>query len=359
MFIIRLFLYAIIGLSSAMVLTGVLAYVYYVFFRNPNVHGHILWLEDTLRRLLTSYYTLIYFAIFLVITVTIILLLTRRTIKRLTAIQDAVMQMKNEDYRVLLPNDLNDSLGIIEKDLNALAYQVKDILDEHIGVQQAKDDFITNIAHDLRTPLTSIIGYLDLLSHKQIDRDISTKYATIAYEKSIQLENIVEVLLDIATYTIDNVRIHKQEVDLIKLFAQKQDEMYPQLQDTEMEIRIDISNPISTIQVDGELIARVMDNLITNAIRYAKDGKYIDILAEEQDDYIYISVITHSNSIPFAELERIFEKFYRLEKSRSLASGGIGLGLSISRRIIELHGGTLIARQTANGTAFDICLPNK
>jgi len=359
MFVIRLLLYAIISLSSAMLLTGVFAYIYYALFGNPIIHGHILWLEETFRRMLASYHILIYVAIFLVFAVIIVLLLTHRTIKRLTSIQHAVMQMRDEDYRVLLPNDLNDSLGVLEKDLNALAYQVKDMLDERIGTQQAKDDFITNIAHDLRTPLTSIIGYLDLLCDKQIDKEISTKYAAVAYEKSIQLENIVELLLDIATYTMDNVQIHKQEVDLTKLFAQKQDEMHPQLQDSEMEIRIDISKPIPTVQVDGDLMARVMDNLITNAIRYASEGKYIDILAEEQGDNILISLITHSNTVPFTELERIFEKFYRLEKSRSLASGGIGLGLSISRRIVELHGGTLVAKQTTDGTAFDICLPKK
>jgi len=104
-------------------------------------------------------------------------------------------------------------------------------------------------------------------------------------------------------------------------------------------------------------MTRVMDNLIINAIRYAKDGKYIDVLAKEQHGNIMISFITHANPIPFAELERIFDKFYRLEKSRAANTGGSGLGLSISRRIVELHGGTLTARQTADGTAFDICLP--
>lgn len=104
-------------------------------------------------------------------------------------------------------------------------------------------------------------------------------------------------------------------------------------------------------------MARVFDNLIGNAIRYAKEGKYIDIKTKEDRANVYISFITHANPIPANELENIFDKLYRLEKSRATGTGGTGLGLSISRRIVELHGGTLTAQQTENGTAFDICLP--
>jgi signal transduction histidine kinase len=274
------------------------------------------------------------------------------------AIQNAVLQISNEDYRVLLPNDMNDSLGTLEKGLNTLAGKIQDGLSEQAEFEQAKNDFIVNIAHDLRTPLTSIIGYLALLSEEQINREISAKYASIAFEKSKQLENTVEALFDIAAFAMENVRLSKQEINLLKFLTQKQDEMYPQLSEAEMEIRIDIPETMPAIIVDGDLMARVMDNIIINAIRYAKAGKYIDIIAKEQDKNILISFVTYANPIPAAELERIFDKFYRLEKSRALSTGGSGLGLSISRRIVELHGGTLTARQTPDGTAFDICLPN-
>ena len=155
---------------------------------------------------------------------------------------------------------------------------------------------------------------------------------------------------------MDNIRVHKEEVRLQTFLRQKQDEMYPQLSAADMEIRLDIDD-VSTIHVDGDLIARAFDNLIVNAIRYAREGKYIDIHAENHDENIQISFITHANPIPAAETEHIFDKLYRSEKSRSTGTGGTGLGLSISRRIIELHGGTLTARQTEDGTAFDIFLP--
>jgi signal transduction histidine kinase len=118
-----------------------------------------------------------------------------------------------------------------------------------------------------------------------------------------------------------------------------------------------ISDSASVIHADGALLARVFDNLINNAIRYAKEGRAIGIESGRLRDRIRISFITYANPVPADELEKIFDKLYRLDKSRAAGTGGTGLGLSISRRIIELHGGTLTARRAGNGTAFDIYLP--
>ena len=354
---IKLLLYTFLSLVLAVLATGILAYAYYKIFDDPAIRQQVISLFYTLRYIFTYSYGYFYIAIALVIAAIFVIFFTRRTTRRMDAIQNAVTQINNENYRVLLPNDMNDSLGIIEKELNALAGKIQDGLNERAEFEQAKDDFIVNIVHDLRTPLTSIIGYLVLLSEEKIDREISAKYASIAFEKSKQLENTIEALFDIAAFVMENVQLNKQEVNLIKFLTQKQDEMYPQLSDAEMEIRLDIPEAMPAFIVDGDLMVRVIDNLIINAIRYAKDGKYIDIIAEEQDKSVLISFVTHANPIPAAELERIFDKFYRLEKSRATNTGGSGLGLSISRRIVELHGGTLTARQTSDGTAFDICLP--
>ena len=355
--ILKIFSFVIIGIICSLLIAAALIYVYYnELFEDPQFRYDSQWLIRIIENNVIELFGLI--VIILIITVALTFLLSLKTIKRINAIQNAVTKISSEEYRILLPNDRNDGLGAIEKGLNALAGKIKDGIDERTEIQRAKDDFVVNAAHDLRTPLTSIIGYLALISEKQIDKEISTKYATIASEKAKQLENIIETLFDIAVFTMDNVRVEKQEVNLMKFLAQKQDEMLPLLQDAKMEIRIDVPQSIATIKVDGDLMARVIDNLIINAIRYAKDGKYIDIHATNDDERVMISFITHSNPVPADDLERIFNKFYRLEKSRVASDGGSGLGLSISRRIVELHGGTLIARQIGDGTAFDVCLPN-
>jgi signal transduction histidine kinase len=126
-----------------------------------------------------------------------------------------------------------------------------------------------------------------------------------------------------------------------------------------MELPLKLADSISEVYADGALLARVFDNLLINAIRHAKEGRIIDIETEPWHDMVRISVITHSNPVPPDELERIFDKLYRIDKSRDTRTGGKGLGLSISRRIIELHDGTLTARQTVDGTAFDIYLPKQ
>ncbi|WFR57537.1 ATP-binding protein [Anaerocolumna sp. AGMB13025] len=356
-FTLIILLYAILSLFLGSLATLVLAYGYYKLFDNALVRLEVRWLVSVAEGLFSPGWCLVYMAVTLFIAVILMWLFTRRTTKRMSGISSAVWQMREGSFRVLLPNDYKDSLGQIEQGINALAAQVQDSQGERKEAEQAKNDFIINIAHDLRTPLTSIIGYLSFISERQLDSELSAKYAKIALKKSEQLETLVESFFDVANFTMNTITLNKKEINLIKFLHQKQDELYPQLNEANMEIRLYLDKSVSTIQADGDLIARVFDNLIGNAIRYAKEGKYIDIEAKADNKKIYISFTTHANPIPASELENIFDKLYRLEKSRAKGTGGSGLGLPISRSIIQLHDGTLTARQTFDGTAFDICLP--
>lgn len=356
-FTIKILLYSVISLILGAIATGILAYLYYKIFDSVIVRVQIIWIISFVKTFFTDTVGLVYIAVTLLIAAVLVGLLTRKTTKRMNSILNAISQMRKGDYRVLLPNDISDSLGEMEQGINALAGQVQDSFDERREVEKSKDEFIINIAHDLRTPITSIIGYLAFVSEKQLDQEISAKYASIAFEKSKQLETLVEALFDVANFTMDTVKVNKKDINLLKFLRQKQDEMYPQLYDADMEIRLNVPEYLVIVSVDGDLIARVFDNLISNAIRYTKEGKFIDIEVEEDHKNVRISFITHANPIPVYELEHIFDKLYRIEKSRAAESGGTGLGLSISRRIVQLHGGTLTARQTSDGTAFDICLP--
>jgi len=351
----RFLLIAVASLLFSVLLAGVLVYATYKVFDLED-------LRDAMQHLFSFFVSLFryypwFFIVPPIVAGIINYLFTKRMSTRMDAINDAVLLMQKGEYNVLLPNDNSDALGELEQRVNLLAIQTHDTLNKQKETEQSKDDFIVNIAHDLRTPLTSIIGYLSFISEKQLDPEISTKYAVIAFEKSKQLERLIESLFDIAHLTMDAIQIHKEELNLKKFLLQKQDELYPLLYSADMEIRIALSDPILIIQADGALLARVFDNLINNAIRYAKQGRYIDIEAQPLHDKIRISFITHANPIPEDDLERIFDKLYRHEKSRAAGTGGTGLGLSISRRIVELHSGTLTARQAGKGTAFDIYLP--
>ena len=353
----RFIIIAIVSLLLSVLLAIVFFYAMYKIFDLASLREAVQWLYSFSDRFFATYPWYFVFPPVVLLAVIVNHLLTRRAAARMDAVLNAVVRIQNGEYHVLLPNDNNDALGELERNINMLAIQTNDTLNRRKEIEQSKDDFIVNIAHDLRTPLTSIIGYLSFISEKQLDQEISSKYASISYEKAKQLETLIDSLFDIAHISMDTIRVDKEELNLKKLLMQKREELYPQLHDAGMEIRLDISDEVSKIHADGALMARVFDNLINNATRYAKEGRFIDIEAEDLQDKVRISIVTHANPVPDCELERIFDKLYRLEKSRDTGTGGSGLGLSICRRIVELHGGTLTARQAGNGTAFDIYLP--
>jgi len=206
--------------------------------------------------------------------------------------------------------------------------------------------------------MTSILGYLGFLTEKELPAAIYSKYASICYEKALQIETLIESLFDVAYLSDKSLVISKEQLDLRKLLLQKQEEFFPQLSNADMQLQISISSAFP-IQADGELLARVFDNLISNAILYAREGKIIELAAKYKDSDTQITLTTHANPVPINELSNIFNRLYRLDKSRASSTGGKGLGLFISRRIIELHGGTISASQTDDGTEFLISLPNE
>ncbi len=354
---IKLLLYSALSLISGLAATALLYYAAYKIFDLPGGRYHMILTYNSLRDLMRETPWLLWVCMTVTILAAVYFLLAKSTARRLGSIKAAISQIRGGDYRVLLPNDKADCLGELERDINAMAAQIESSFRTKEEMEQSKDDFIVNIAHDLRTPLTSIIGYLSFLTERELDPEISAKYASIAYKKAEQLESLVESLFDIAHFTMDSVPINKEAVDLKKLLMQKKDELFPQLDHAEMEIRLDVPDGLPRINIDGELMARVFDNLIANAVRYASEGRILDIRVGLGENNVLISFVTHANPVPVSELEHIFDKLYRLEKSRAAQTGGTGLGLSISRRIVELHGGTLTARQAEDGTAFDVSLP--
>lgn len=354
---IKLLLYSALSLISGMAATALIYYAAYKIFDLPGGRYHMRLAYNLLRDFIRETPWLLWVCMTIVILAVLYFILVKSTVKRLGNTQGAISQIRDGRYRVMLPNDKADCLGDLERDINAMAMQLENAFRTKEEIEQSKDDFIVNIAHDLRTPLTSIIGYLSFLTERELDAEISAKYASIAYEKAEQLESLVESLFDIAHFAIDSVPINKEAVNLKKMLMQKQDEMFPQLHSAEMEIHLDVPEDLPWINMDGELMARAFDNLIVNAVRYASEGRILDIRVVLGENNVLISFVTHANPVPDSELEHIFDKLYRLEKSRAAQTGGTGLGLSISRRIVELHGGALTARQAEGGTAFDVSLP--
>ena len=261
-----------------------------------------------------------------------------------------------------------DELSNMARNLNRTTGEIKRILDKERNEEKSRKEFITSIAHDLRTPLTSVIGYLQLVMSKAYEsrnnEELQLKneeYIRVAYDKAIRLQGLIEDLFSFTKTDSTELRLHLEEIDVVKLVEQLADECYPSLQDAGLTMEFRKSADVMMIEADGELMARAVANLLTNGIKYGKDGKklIIELYRENENSDLYIRVINYGRLIPKKDIEHIFDKFYRVEDSRSIETGGTGLGLAITKNIVNLHGGSINVKSDLYGTVFEIILPAK
>ena len=287
------------------------------------------------------------------------LLLTRKFVNYIKEIAEGISEISlgNLDNRIEIRNE--DEFALIADKLNQMADDIKKIMENERQSEYAKNELITSVAHDLRTPLTSIIGYLDLVSSKELDEGTNKKYVGIAYNKSKRLEKLIEDLFTYTKFNFGEVRPTYTEVDMVKLVDQILDEFYPSFTENHLKYEFKTSHANAIIRADGDLLARAFANLISNAIKYGNDGKDIDIELIKNEETVVVSIANYGEPIPERDLELIFRRFYRVESSRSSETGGSGLGLAIAQSIIFMHGGMIKAESTTEGTIFTVTLQNR
>ncbi|MEN8699643.1 sensor histidine kinase [Bacillus infantis] len=225
--------------------------------------------------------------------------------------------------------------------------------------EQLKNELVSNVAHDLRSPLTSIIGYLNLINEDRYQDEVELRhYIQVITEKTAGLHSLIDDIFEYTYMQNQLALFEKHPIDLEEMMNQLAVQSRVQLEDAGMEWRQFLEGDESPIvHGDGGKLIRVFENLIQNAVRYGKEGKYLDIIFGGTADIVEIQVVNYGPAIPTADLPHIFERFFRVEKSRSHFTGGSGLGLAIAKSIVELHGGTIDAASSAGRTAFIIRLP--
>ena len=222
---------------------------------------------------------------------------------------------------------------------------------------QTNKELIACVAHDLRTPLTSVIGYLNLaMETEKYDVAQRQHYAEIAVKKANRLEGLIQDLFDYTRLMSGEITLHRQNIDFVKLLEQMIEEFYPLFQENGLSCSFDSDIGRLEMELDPELMARAIQNLLGNAVKYGKDGKQIKLQLRKGDGIVF-SVTNYGLVIPKESLDLIFERFYRVEESRSPQTGGTGLGLNIAREIIFLHGGTIAVESGTQGTVFTVTLP--
>lgn len=262
------------------------------------------------------------------------------------------------DHRIDF-NLTGDTQRVVES-VNALVDSAIHSMDEEREIERSKDALITNVSHDIRTPLTSIIGYLGLIENKQYQSSEDlVKYAHIAYLKATQMKSLVEDLFEYTKSRQTETPLAIAKLNLTAMLEQLAASFELEANKKHLTIQVETGPQPIYLEADAEKLGRVFSNLITNAFKYGTGAKNIFLQAEQRDDEVVIHVTNDGKRIPVESLGRLFERFYRVEESRSKATGGSGLGLAIAQSIVDHHGGYIYAQSDDEQTSFVIHLPVK
>ncbi|MCS8619223.1 sensor histidine kinase [Limosilactobacillus fermentum] len=259
-----------------------------------------------------------------------------------------------------IPFRVNGNQQHVITSVNALVDTITQAMQEERASEKSKDELITNVSHDLRTPLTSIIGYLGLIEdHQYQSEEDIVKYSHIAYDKAKQMKDLVEDLFEYTKVQQHGAPVNLMTVDLGQLLEQVGASFELEADKKGMAINVSCEPTPLSITADPEKLGRLFSNLVANALKYGHGASYIHLTAKQLGEKVVITVADDGEKIPAESVKHLFERFYRVESSRNKATGGTGLGLAIVQSIVELHHGSVTARSDDQETAFVVTLPVK
>ncbi|SDX94284.1 HAMP domain-containing sensor histidine kinase [Paenibacillus sp. CF384] len=296
--------------------------------------------------------------VFIPLSILFFYLFTSRYASYFREISSGINQLAKGDFNNRVQLSSNDEFEDIARDINLASEKLQQALERGDFAENSKEQLVLNLAHDLRTPLTSVLGYLDfILQGDQLTAEQINHYTSIAYTKSQRLEKLIDELFEITRVNYGKLQVEKKPLDLSELLIQLNEELYPALEKNNLTARLNVA-PHLTVMGDGELLARVFENLLTNAIRYGSEGRFIDLNGQLEAEEAVIQVVNYGTSIPPEELPYIFDMFYTGDKARThRGEGSTGLGLSIAKNIVTQHQGTITAQSDVIRTLFEVRLP--
>lgn len=313
-----------------------------------------------IQRIQRFLYLLVLFAILIYIGIFLAYfhMFTRKTSDYLAEISGGIDEIAKGDFRKSVRVVGEDEIANIAEKINNMTREIQILIENEREYEKEKSDLITNVAHDLRTPLTSIIGYLDLVKRKsELTNEDREKYVTIAYDKSKRLEKLINDLFEFTKVGAEKIQVNKMNLNFKKFMEQMVEEFYPSFEEAKLECIVQDELTQGHLMADPDLLARGIANLFSNAVKYGKDGKVIRVCLKEDKENIYLSLTNFGEIISEEDLGHIFDKFFRVENSRSVETGGTGLGLAIAKKVILLHHGKISVSSDFKGTVFSISLP--
>ena len=307
------------------------------------------------------------YAISFIVFVEIFFKLIDFTIEYIRKLRRSIQQVTSGNYGVQCEVEYDDELGSLAANINVLSKTLlakekeseklkekeRAALDIERNAERQKNELITNVAHDLRTPLTTIVGYLELIKDDTaLSKEDVHKYSGIAYEKSIRLQEMMDDLFEFTKLDNADIKLNKSMINLSGLIMQMTDEFYPSFKDCNITPIVDLPEENIYVQGDGQLLARVFDNLISNALKYGYHNTDLKIEVSGDEKYATVKVINHGDTIASEDIPLLFNKFYRTDSSRNSKTGGTGLGLAITKDIVDLHHGDISVTSDDQITTF-------
>ncbi|GBK63511.1 HAMP domain-containing sensor histidine kinase [Paenibacillus macerans] len=354
-FLTWLFWTTVASLISLLLLI-LLARLFYVLYPEMSVYTFIVWINRNIG------FPLAYYLAGVPILLLFALYFYRRSVRRhekkyLELLIEEVHKIEEGSVRKI-PVENVGQLGQLATDINRMVERLRTSMEEERRAEQTKNELITNVSHDLRTPLTSITGYLGLIDQDRYRDEVELRYyVNMAYEESLRLKQLLQDLFEFTRLQNKEMKLQKTRINLAEMLDQIIAHFGWQLQESGMECRLYLQGRHLYVHADGDKLRRVYENLITNAIRYGHEGKYIDIRGWMEGEEAVTEVANYGDPIPESDLPHLFDRFYRVEKSRASHTGGSGIGLAIAKHIVDLHQGTIAADSNEYRTVFTVRLP--
>ncbi|WPC43663.1 HAMP domain-containing sensor histidine kinase [Clostridium sp. JS66] len=306
-------------------------------------------------RTVMTIFTLVIFVIFICLMCFIFINKMNKITDYIEEISRVLNLVATGNMDVNIPIRRKDELGTLASDVNKMTYNLNELMKKEREWENHKNNLITNLSHDLRTPLTSILGFLELIEKYASSDEKLKHYCNISLEKAKKLKNSIDQLFEFTKINNADLQLNKTEISIEALIEQVTMGFIPVFEDNNMEYRITSKIKGLKINADPILLVRAFENIISNTIKYASKGKYLDIIIDKENDMAIVKFINYGEQIKQENLANLFNRFYRVEKSCDKREG-TGLGLAIVKTIIELHSGEIKVTSSKEKTQFEFKL---
>lgn len=354
-FRVKLILTFLLSMTFSSLVTYLAYFLLRLYYQSNALYGSF---SSYFRQLLRNIGDFnVFFIFFITLSFIFFYLLTTPYSRYFSEISSGINSLARGEFNHEVQIKSNDEFKSIATDINSASKKLEKAIEQSRVSENSRNQLVVNLAHDLRTPLTSVLGYLDLITKDEDLTDAQVQhYLSIAHNKSKRLEKLIDELFEVTRMNYGMFEVKTTALDLSDLLNQLKEELYPLFEESGLTARMTGENPINVLG-EGDSLARVFENLLTNAIRYGADGQYVDIHHFIDQGEAVVQIINYGAMIPEDDLPYLFDMFYKGDHSRAQQENSTGLGLFIAKNIVTQHEGKISAKSDVIKTIFEVRLP--